>query len=313
MKADLSMLSPCVVCPRRCGVDRLAGERGFCGAGKDILVAHSGPHFGEEPPITGTKGSGNIFFSFCNLRCLFCQNYQISHEGQGSPVTLGGLVEMFFSLEAMGCHNINLVSPTPYVPFIAAAIGEAKERGIGIPFVYNANGYDSVDALRSLDGLIDIYLPDFKYWSPAIAQKLSSAAQKAPYPECARAAIIEMKRQVGDLVVESGVAKRGILVRHLVLPGGLAGSCPVLTWIAENLGRQTSIGLMSQYLPLHRSGEYPLLSRKIRQEEYDDIVSFLINNGMENVFIQELESAPLLVPDFGREHPFGEWGGGAHR
>jgi putative pyruvate formate lyase activating enzyme len=308
MKPDLSMLAPCTVCPRRCGADRLAGETGFCGAGKDILVAHFGPHFGEEPPISGTRGSGNVFFSFCNLRCVFCQNYQISHEGQGNPVTLDELVEMFFSLEAMGCHNVNLVSPTPYVPFVAAAIGEAKRRGIGIPFVYNTNGYDSVEALRSLEGLVDIYLPDLKYSNPAIARKLSGAATHAPYPECARAALVEMKRQVGDLVVEDGIAKRGLIVRHLVLPGGLAGSRAALAWIAEKLGRQTSIGLMSQYLPLHRSGEHPILSRRIRQEEYDDLVSFLINNGMDNVFTQDLESAPLYVPDFGKEQPFGEGG-----
>ncbi len=307
------MLAPCSACPRRCGVDRLAGEKGFCGAGKDILVAHFGPHFGEEPPISGARGSGNIFFSFCNLRCVFCQNYQISHEGQGGPVSLDGLVEMFFSLQAMGCHNVNLVSPTPYVPFIAAAIGEAKRRGIGIPFVYNTNGYDAVDALRSLDGLIDIYLPDFKYWNPAIAERLSGPAAHAPYPECAREALIEMKCQVGDLLLEDGIAKRGLLVRHLVLPGGLAGSRAALGWIAETLGKQTSIGLMSQYLPLHRSGEHPILSRRIRQEEYDNVVSFLINNGMENVFTQDLESAPLYVPDFGKEQPFGEGGGEASK
>jgi len=305
------MLAPCSVCPRRCGVDRLRGQRGFCGAGKDILVAHFGPHFGEEPPISGTHGSGNVFFSFCNLRCVFCQNYQISHEGQGSAVTLDELVEIFFSLEAMGCHNVNLVSPTPYVPFIAAAIGEAKRRGIGIPFVYNTNGYDSVDALRSLNGLIDIYLPDLKYSSSSIAEKLSGAATRAPYSESACEAIVEMKRQVGDLAVEGGVAKRGLLVRHLVLPGGLAGSRAALAWIAEHLGKQTSIGLMSQYFPLHRSGEHPILSRRIRQEEYDGLVSFLINNGMDNVFTQDLESAPLYVPDFGKEKPFGDGEGEA--
>lgn len=313
MQPDLSMLSHCTLCPRHCGVDRLAGQRGFCGAGGDIRVAHFGPHFGEEPPITGTKGSGNIFFSFCNLRCIFCQNYQISHEGRGKPVTLEELVAMFFSLEAMGCHNINLVSPTPYVPFIGAAIRQAKERGIAVPFLYNTNGYDSVDALRSLEGLVDIYLPDFKYWSPAIAGRLSGAAIQAPYRECARAAVMEMKRQVGDLVVEDGIAGRGIMVRHLVLPGGLAGSRQIFTWIRDNLGEKTWIGLMSQYLPLHHAGEYPLLARKLRQEEYDDVVSFLIDNGFDNVFIQELDSAPLFVPDFDREEPFGEEENGERR
>lgn len=313
MNIDLSMLAHCTVCPRRCGVDRTGGERGFCGAGAGVTVAHFGPHFGEEPPITGTGGSGNIFFSFCNLRCVFCQNYQISHEGQGKAVSPEELVAMFFSLESRGCHNINLVSPTPYVPFIAEAIKEAKRRGIGIPFLYNTNAYDSIGALKSLEGLIDIYLPDFKYWGEGIARKLSGASGEAPYPECARAAIMEMKRQVGDLVVEDGIARRGILLRHLVLPGGLAGSRQIFAWVGENLGTQTWIGLMSQYLPLHHSGRYPMLRRKIRREEYDEAVSFLINNGFENVFIQELESAPLFVPDFGKEEPFGEAKKGGNR
>lgn len=306
MQPDLSMLEHCRVCPRQCGVDRLSGERGFCGAGGDIVVAHFGPHFGEEPPITGTKGSGNVFFSFCNLRCVFCQNYQISHEGLGKARAQGELVAIFFSLEAAGCHNINLVSPTPYIPLIAPAIREAKQKGIGIPFVYNTNAYESVEALSCLEGLIDIYLPDFKYWSAAMAERLSDAAVHAPYREHAQKAVLEMKRQVGDLVVENYIAKRGILVRHLVLPGSLAGSREVFAWIAENLGNKTFVGLMSQYLPIHQSKKYPVLARRIRQEEYDGLVAFLVDSGFENVFIQELESAPLFVPDFGREKPFGE-------
>jgi len=304
VQPDLSILENCRVCPRQCGVNRLKGERGFCGAPGEIMVAHFGPHFGEEPPITGTRGSGNVFFSFCNLRCVFCQNYQISHEGQGRVVGHDELVDIFFSLEAAGCHNINLVSPTPYIPFIASAIREAKQKGIGTPFVYNTNAYESVESLKSLDGLIDIYLPDLKYWSTAIAQRLSGAAKNAPYREHAQAAILEMKRQVGDLVIENYMAKRGILVRHLVLPGGLAGSREVFAWLAESLGSSTFVGLMSQYLPIHQSSRYPVLARRIRQGEYDEVVAYLINNGFENVFIQELESAPLFVPDFGKEEPF---------
>ncbi len=302
------MLENCRVCPRQCGVNRLKGERGFCGAPGEIMVAHFGPHFGEEPPITGTRGSGNVFFSFCNLRCVFCQNYQISHEGRGEMVTLDELIDIFFSLEAEGCHNINLVSPTPYIPLIAPAIREAKKRGIGIPFVYNTNGYESVESLKSLDGLIDIYLPDLKYWSAAIAQRLSGAAKNAPYREHAQMAILEMKRQVGDLVIENYMAKRGILVRHLVLPGGLAGSREVFAWLAESLGSATFVGLMSQYLPIHQSNRYPVLARRIRQGEYDEVVAYLINNGFENVFIQELESAPIFVPDFERVEPFDDTG-----
>lgn len=309
MQQYLSMLSPCALCPRQCGVDRVSGQRGFCGAGQDMKIAHFGPHFGEEPPITGTKGSGNVFFSFCNLRCIFCQNHQISHDGYGKPVSVEGLVSLFFSLRSTGCHNINLVSPTPYVPFIAPAIVEARQKDLGLPFIYNTNAYDSVETLKALEGLIDIYLPDFKYWSGPVACRLSHASDSAPYPQAARAAILEMKRQVGDLVVEDGIAKRGIIVRHLVLPGGLAGSRQVFDWIGENLGRSTWIGLMSQYLPLYRSGDYPVLARRIRQDEYDSVVAHLIDKGFENVFIQELESAPFFVPDFRKERPFDKGAG----
>lgn len=304
MQSNFSMLSPCRLCPRRCGADRAAGQTGFCGAGNELRIAHFGPHFGEEPPITGTQGSGNIFFSFCNLRCVFCQNHQISHDGIGKPASVDDLVSIFFSLRSQGCHNINLVSPTSYVPFIAPAIAEAKRRGIGLPFIYNTNAYDDVETLGSLEGLIDIYLPDFKYSSGLIASRLSHASDTAPYPEAARAAVLEMKRQVGDLIVEDGIARKGIIVRHLVLPGGLAGSRQVFEWIGGNLGRSTWIGLMSQYLPLHRSGDYPILARRIRQDEYDSVIAYLIDNGFENVFVQELESAPLFVPDFRKERPF---------
>ncbi len=306
MQQYFSMLSPCILCPRHCGIDRTGGEKGFCGAGDGPKIAHFGPHFGEEPPITGTGGSGNIFFSFCNLRCIFCQNHQISHDGSGRSVSVEELISIFFSLRSMGCHNINLVSPTSYVPFIALAIEEARRRGLGLPFIYNTNAYDSVDTLKSLEGLIDIYLPDFKYWSAPIASRLSHAPDNAPYPEAARAAILEMKRQVGDLIIEDGIAKKGIIVRHLVLPGGLAGSRRVFEWIEERLGRSTWIGLMSQYLPLYRSGDYPVLARRIRQDEYDSIVAYLIDNGFENVFVQELESASLFVPDFRKDRPFEE-------
>ncbi len=305
----ISRLSHCRICPRKCGADRLSGKKGFCGAGRETVIAHYGPHFGEEPPITGDHGSGNIFFSHCNLRCVFCQNYQISHDGEGGPVDVDGLVRIFFALKEMRCHNINLVSPTPYTPFLADAISQAKRRGLGLPFVYNTNAYDDVEALESLEGLIDIYLPDFKYSSGLIAAKLSHASDGAPYPDAAKSAILEMKRQVGDLVVEDGIAQRGIIVRHLVLPGGLAGSRQVIDWIGEGLGRSTWIGLMSQYLPLHRAGDYPVLARRIRPDEYDSVIAYLVDNGFENVFVQELESAPLFVPDFGKERPFEESAG----
>ena len=298
------LLEKCELCPRRCRVNRLKGERGYCGVGDEILIAHYGPHHGEEPPISGTNGSGNIFFSSCNLRCIFCQNYQISHGRTGDRFSVKELTEIFFRLEQTGCHNINLVSPTPYAPFIALAVSEAKRQGIGIPFVYNTNAFENVETLRSLDGLVDIYLPDFKYWSPKIAAKLSDAPLRHDYPDCARLSIIEMQQQVGNLVIQDGLAIKGLLIRHLVLPGGLAGSGKVIGWIRDALGADTYISLMSQYCPLHEADAYPPLKRRVRQDEYDRLVTLLLDNGFENVFIQELDSAPLLVPDFEKEKPF---------
>lgn len=301
MDHDLSLLEKCELCPRRCKVNRLKGERGFCGIADKVVIAHYGAHFGEEPPISGTQGSGNIFFASCNMRCIYCQNYQISHKNLGKEFSIEELVELFFSLEKQGLHNINLVSPSPYVPLIAAAIREAKEKGLGIPFVYNTNAYEHADTIRGLDGLIDIYLPDFKYWNKYIAKKLSDAKD---YPDYAKSSLLEMKRQVGDLFVEDGIAKKGMLIRHLVLPNNLAGSKQVLTWIKDNLGRETHISLMSQYYPLHKAYTYTLLNRKITEKEYDVPINRLIEDGFENVFIQELDSAPLFVPDFNRDEPF---------
>ena len=304
MENILNMLEKCELCPRQCGVNRLKGQKGFCKIGEKIMVAHYGPHHGEEPPISGTSGSGTIFFSFCNLRCIFCQNYQISQNGDGEEISLGKLTEIFLYLQGRGCHNINLVSPTSYIPHIAMAITDAKKRGLTIPIVYNTNAYDSVEALRALDGLIDIYLPDFKYWSPAIAERLSGVPKEKSYPDFAKEALLEMKRQVGNLVFENKIAKKGLLIRHMVLPGGLAGSKKILQWIGQNLGTETFISLMSQYYPVHRADTVPLLRRRIRQEEYDTVVDYLMGAGFRNVFVQETRSAPLFVPDFDEQEPF---------
>jgi len=301
MKDAGKTLENCRLCPRACGVNRIRGNVGYCGVGKEILVAHFGPHFGEEPPISGTRGSGNVFFASCNLRCVYCQNFQISHECKGKSVTLEGLVEIFFSLKDMGVHNINLVSPTPYVPFIAEAIECAKSKGMQIPFVYNSHGYETADTLKMLDGLIDIYLPDFKYWNSNIAEQLSFASN---YPESAKKAILQMKQQVGNLIVKGGIARKGTLVRHLVLPSNLAGSNRILLWIKEELGVDTFISLMAQYNPMHKATEYPMLARSIRQEEYDFLLNFLEEEGFNNVFIQDLESVKTYVPDFELEEPF---------
>ncbi|MBP6941620.1 MAG: radical SAM protein [Syntrophorhabdaceae bacterium] len=285
-------------------MNRLKGERGYCGVGDEALIAYYGPHNGEEPPISGINGSGNIFFSSCNLRCLFCQNYQISRERKGNALPAKKLTEIFFQLQQAGCHNINLVSPTPYAPLIALAVSEAKRQGIGIPFVYNTNAYENVETLELLDGLVDIYLPDFKYWSPKIAARLSDAPASQGYPHFARLAIMEMKRQVGNLVIQGGLAAKGLLMRHLVLPGGLAGSENIIRWAKDTLGADTHISLMSQYWPLHEVHAYPLLQRRVRQSEYDRLIALLSDNGFENVFIQELDSAPLFVPDFQKPEPF---------
>ncbi len=272
MKNIFHTLEKCELCPRRCGANRLEGQKGFCGVGDKAIVAHYGPHHGEEPPISGRSGSGTIFFSFCNLRCLFCQNYQISQDGMGEEISLDELTEMFLDLQGRGCHNVNMVSPTPYIPHIAMAIMEARKKGFVIPVVYNTNAYESIEALKAMDGLVDIYLPDFKYWSSAVAERLSGTPKGRPYPIFAADAILEMKRQVGNLVDENNVAKRVLIMRHLVLPGGLAGSQEIFRWTEDNLGTETYISLMSQYYPAHKAHTVPLLRRKIRREEYDAVL-----------------------------------------
>jgi putative pyruvate formate lyase activating enzyme len=297
----LSVLAHCTLCPKKCGVNRLAGERGFCTCGADCVIAHYGPHFGEEPPISGTRGSGTVFFSPCNLRCVFCQNYQISQAESGEKVSLAQLADIFIDLERRGCHNINLVSPTPYAPQIAAAIRRARRRGVATPFLYNTNAYENRETIRMLDGLIDIYLPDLKYAGSAVASMLSAAPG---YPERAMEAISEMKSQVGDLVVERGLARRGLLIRHLVLPGGLAGTRRLIAWIKKALGPETAISLMSQYYPGYRADAYRLLNRRIRSDEYDPLVALMKEEGFENVFIQEMESSHSYKPDFTKKSPF---------
>ncbi len=297
----LSLLEHCELCPRKCGVNRLTGERGFCTAGADCIVAHYGPHHGEEPPISGKRGSGTVFFSPCNMRCVFCQNYQISQVTTGERVSIARLAEIFLELERLGCHNVNLVSPTPYAPQIAAAIELARTRGVSVPFVYNTNAYENSETIRLLDGLIDIYLPDLKYAGNAVAAALSAGAG---YPAAAMEAIIEMKSQVGDLVIEHGAAKRGLLIRHLVLPAGLAGTRVLIPWVKANLGVATAISLMSQYYPAYRAGAHKLINRRIRNDEYDSLVALIEEEGFENVFIQEMESAASYRPDFGKKKPF---------
>lgn len=241
------ILASCVLCPRMCGVDRLSGETGICKTGSRAMVSSYNAHFGEEAPLTGQNGSGTIFFTNCNLHCVFCQNYDISHEGLGEEVSDEQLAEMMLALQQSGCHNINFVTPSHVVPQILSALIIAAEKGLHIPLVYNTGGYDSVETLKILDGVIDIYMPDFKFWDPEIAAKACGAGD---YPGIARAAIAEMFRQAGDLVADKdGIARRGLLVRHLVMPHGHAGTREVMRFIADNISKNTYVNVMFQYRP----------------------------------------------------------------
>ena len=261
------ILHHCTLCPRECQVDRLADERGYCRAGAEPVVASWNAHPWEEPPISGTRGSGTIFFTYCTGRCLFCQNYPISQLGVGQQVTVEHLAGMMLELQARGCHNINLVTPTHFVPQILAALPAAIEGGFHLPLVYNTSGYDALETVRLLDGVVDIYLPDAKYADNATARRLSGFRG---YVQANRAALREMHRQVGDELQldEQGLAVRGLIIRHMVLPEGLAGTEQVLAWIARELSPSVYISLMAQYFPAHQAVGDPVLGRKITHEEY---------------------------------------------
>jgi putative pyruvate formate lyase activating enzyme len=261
-----SQLKSCVLCPRKCGVDRLAGETGTCNTGKLAWVSSYNPHFGEEDPLVGIHGSGTIFFTHCNLLCLFCQNFDISHQGFGQPVSDDELAAMMLSLQYKGCHNINFVSPSHVVPQILSALEIAAAQGLSIPLVYNSGGYDRITTLKLLEGVFDIYMPDFKFWDPRVAE---SACRAGDYPEIARRALLEMHRQVGDLQIdEQGIARRGLLIRHLVLPGGLAGTREIMKFIAQNLSRDCYVNIMSQYRPCGRAAEVSGLNSNLKSAEY---------------------------------------------
>jgi putative pyruvate formate lyase activating enzyme len=289
IEAAYGLLESCRVCPRECGVNRLKNDKlGFCRSGLNPVVSSASPHHGEEPPLSGTRGSGTIFFANCNLRCAYCQNYPISHLGNGAERTPGELACQMLWLQEQGCHNLNLVTPTHFMPQILKALGIARDRGFSLPVVYNTSGYESVEALRLLDGIVDIYLPDMRYSDEAAARRYSIAPH---YPEVNRAAIREMYRQVGNLVLDhNGIATRGIIIRHLVLPGGLSGTEGVMKFLAEEISKDVYISLMSQYFPAYKACEIKELSRRITPEEYEEARSIMERYGLENGWMQKIDS-----------------------
>jgi putative pyruvate formate lyase activating enzyme len=278
---SLTVLAACALCPRRCGVDRLAGETGMCRTARLARVSSFTPHFGEEAPLVGERGSGTIFFTHCNLLCLFCQNFEISHQGIGQEVSDAELAAMMLALQDQGCHNINFVTPSHVVPQILAALEIAVRRGLHVPLVYNSGGYDLPETLKLLEGVVDIYMPDFKFWGAGVAEK---ACQAGDYPVVAQAALMEMHRQVGDLSVdEDGIARRGMLVRHLVLPGGLAGTSEVMRFIVRKISADTYVNVMSQYRPCGRADEVAGLDAPLTPVEYHTAVREALAEGIRRL------------------------------
>ncbi len=275
-------LENCDLCARYCHVNRRRTVKGaVCRTGENAVVHSYGPHHGEENPLRGWRGSGTIFFSWCNLRCVYCQNWEISHKGEGREVTPEDLADMMLSLQHQGCHNINLVSPSHVVAQIIAAVSLAVKKGLHLPLVYNTGGYDSIEALQLLDGIIDIYMPDMKYGDPDIARRYSRVRD---YVAFNRAAVREMHRQVGDLVIDhGGIARSGLLVRHLVLPDNLAGTEHVLSFLAEHISTQTYLNLMDQYHPCYRADEYPALARRLTPTEYEHALALARHYGLERL------------------------------
>jgi putative pyruvate formate lyase activating enzyme len=274
-------LSPCRVCPRHCKIDRLSDEKGICQTGAKALVSSYAPHFGEESPLVGSGGSGTIFFTFCNLLCLFCQNYEISHLGQGIETDAGQLASMMVSLQRQGCHNINFVTPSHVVPQILAALPKAIEKGLTVPLVYNSSGYDSPETLKLLEGIVDIYMPDFKFWDRESGKRYAKAPD---YPEVAQKGILEMHRQVGDLVMdEEGVAVRGLLVRHLVMPGGLEETREILRFLAHEVSLDTYVNVMDQYRPCGEAHQCPPIDRGLTNDEYQKALELARNAGLRRL------------------------------
>lgn len=280
------MMAECRLCPRECGVNRLRGERGICSApGPRLVVSSYGAHFGEERPLVGAGGSGTIFFSHCSLRCVFCQNWEISIAGQGIEQTVEDLADMMLDLQDSGCHNINVVTPTHFSAHILKALDHAAARGLRLPLVYNTSGWERLEILALLDGIVDIYMPDFKYCTANMAAQYSSGAEN--YPELAAKAILEMHRQVGAArYTEGGIMQRGLIIRHLVLPNNVSGSEKIMEWIALHLPKDTFVNIMAQYHPDYKAYDIPELSRKVTAREYKAVVERAKQLGLVNLDIQ---------------------------
>jgi putative pyruvate formate lyase activating enzyme len=285
VKAAYGRLKACDICPHACGVNRLEGETGKCGAGSKPRIASANIHRGEEPPISGTKGSGTIFLTGCTLKCRFCQNFPISQQGNGTDLSTGQLAEKMLGLQKRGAHNINFVTPTHFTPQILAALYLAIPKGFAIPIVWNTSGYERVDTLELLDGVVSIYLPDMKYTSEEQAIELSGAPD---YTRLNRLAVAEMLRQVGHLECdEDGIGTKGLIIRHLVLPEGRAGSAETLSYIADHFGTESHIALMSQFFPAHVAPQTPGIGRRVTNEEYAEAVEALEDCGLENGWVQD--------------------------
>ena len=274
-------LAPCRLCPRLCEVNRTGGATGFCKGGFRASVSSFGPHYGEEAPLVGSGGSGTIFFAGCNLGCCFCQNHEISHLCEGREVSTEDLAGTMLGLQEMGCHNVNLVTPTHFTPQIAEAVRVAAAGGLRLPIVYNCGGYENVETLRLLEGIVDIYMPDFKFWSAASSERYLNAPD---YPEAARSALKEMHRQVGDLIVRDGLALRGLLVRHLVMPGHLEDSREILKFLAEEVSTRTFVNVMAQYRPCYRSSDFPEIAGRPTHEEFTRALHFGDRAGLTRIY-----------------------------
>jgi putative pyruvate formate lyase activating enzyme len=287
IKKAYKLMEKCELCPRKCGVNRLKGRIGFCKAGLLPMVSSFHGHFGEEPPISGKNGSGTIFFTHCSLRCVFCQNHPISQSGQGREISIEELAVMMLDLQGQSCHNINFVTPTHYMTQVLEAVFLAREKGLKLPLVYNCGGYESLEALEILDGVIDIYMPDMKYSNDAPAERYSNAPD---YFEVNKKAVKEMHRQVGCLETEKGIAKKGLLIRHLVLPDNLAGSKEIFEFIAKELSPDTYVNIMAQYYPCHLAHRFPEIDRRITAGEYMEAIRLAKGAGLKNGFRQVMST-----------------------